>query len=187
MFSLIKICNVYFYIFICSYYNCEWLTTSKHCFVLVENTDNVSEVDSTQDLQLAYEISNNDIIYNNVIYTDLYLSIQQIEQQSQYDINDFLVISGERVGFGDRKILTVYFTRVGNTDFADDVDAVSGASLLSVSYSTIMDTQGIPYHTHLYFLAYPQAPAVPGGPFPHLRPIRYRNKKMDNALSCWWK
>lgn len=30
----------------------------------------------------------------------------------------------------DRKILTVYFTRVGNTDFDDDVDAVSGASLL---------------------------------------------------------
>lgn len=40
------------------------------------------------------------------------------------------VISGESVDFGDRKILTVYFTRVGNTDFADDVDAVSGASML---------------------------------------------------------
>ncbi len=31
---------------------------------------------------------------------------------------------------GDRKILTVQFTRVGNTDFADDVDAVSSASLM---------------------------------------------------------
>lgn len=56
----------------------------------VENTDNVSEVDNTQDLQLAYEISNNDIIYNNVIYTDLYLSIQQIEQQSQYDTDTLI-------------------------------------------------------------------------------------------------
>lgn len=34
------------------------------------------------------------------------------------------------VNFGGKKILTVYFTRVGNTNFGDDVDAVSGASLL---------------------------------------------------------
>ena len=40
------------------------------------------------------------------------------------------VISGERIDFGNRKILTVYFTRVGNTDFEDGIDAVSGASLL---------------------------------------------------------
>ena len=40
------------------------------------------------------------------------------------------VISGESVDFDGRKIVTVYFTRVGNTDFEDDVDAVSGASLL---------------------------------------------------------
>lgn len=40
------------------------------------------------------------------------------------------VISGASVDFGGRKILTAYFTRVGNTDFADDADAVSGASLL---------------------------------------------------------
>lgn len=46
------------------------------------------------------------------------------------EINREAVIFGERVDFGERKILTVYFTRVGNSDFDDDVDAVSGASLL---------------------------------------------------------
>lgn len=46
------------------------------------------------------------------------------------EIDQETVISGESVDFNDRKILTVYFTRVGNTDFADDVDAVSRASLL---------------------------------------------------------
>lgn len=46
------------------------------------------------------------------------------------EIDREAVISGERVDFGNRKILTVYFTRVGNTDFEDGVDAVSGASLL---------------------------------------------------------
>ena len=40
------------------------------------------------------------------------------------------VISGESVYLDGRKIVMVYFTRVGNTDFEDDVDAVSGASLL---------------------------------------------------------
>ena len=46
------------------------------------------------------------------------------------EIDRETVISGERVDFGNRTILTVYFTRVGNTDFEDGVDAVSGASLL---------------------------------------------------------
>ena len=45
-------------------------------------------------------------------------------------IDQEAAISGESVELGDRKILTVYFTRVGNTDFDSDVDAVSGASLL---------------------------------------------------------
>ena len=39
-------------------------------------------------------------------------------------------VHGEPVDAGDRQILAVYFTRVGNTDFEPDVDAVSGASLL---------------------------------------------------------
>ena len=38
-------------------------------------------------------------------------------------------VTGERVQTGE-KLLTVYFTRVGNTEFESDVDAVSGASLL---------------------------------------------------------
>lgn len=39
-------------------------------------------------------------------------------------------IHGEQVEFGDKKVLIVYFTRVGNSNFEEDVDAVSGASLL---------------------------------------------------------
>ncbi len=46
------------------------------------------------------------------------------------EVDQETAISGESVDFNGRKILTVYFTRVGNTDFADGVDAVSGASLL---------------------------------------------------------
>lgn len=36
----------------------------------------------------------------------------------------------ERVDLGQKKILTVYFTRAGNSDFEEDVDAVSSASLM---------------------------------------------------------
>lgn len=39
-------------------------------------------------------------------------------------------VSGEKVEWKGNKPLVVYFTRMGNTDFEDDVDAVSGASLL---------------------------------------------------------
>lgn len=46
------------------------------------------------------------------------------------EIDRQTAIPGERVAFEDRKILTVYFTRVGNTAFGETVDAVSGASLL---------------------------------------------------------
>lgn len=38
-------------------------------------------------------------------------------------------ITGDKIA-NERKVLTVYFTRVGNSDFEADVDAVSGASLL---------------------------------------------------------
>ena len=48
------------------------------------------------------------------------------------------VISGESVDSDGRKIVTVYFTRVGNTDFDDDVDAVSGASLLLDEHEELM-------------------------------------------------
>ncbi|MBR6159783.1 MAG: hypothetical protein IKQ40_05725 [Lachnospiraceae bacterium] len=39
-------------------------------------------------------------------------------------------VSGDKIDWKDKKTLVVYFTRVGNTDFEPDVDAVSGASLL---------------------------------------------------------
>ena len=39
-------------------------------------------------------------------------------------------ISGRKIIWNGGKTLVVYFTRVGNTDFSPDVDAVSGASLL---------------------------------------------------------
>lgn len=46
------------------------------------------------------------------------------------DINFTEKVSGEKVAWNGKKPLVVYFTRVGNTDFEPDVDAVSGASLL---------------------------------------------------------
>lgn len=39
-------------------------------------------------------------------------------------------VSGEKISWKGDKPLVVYFTRLGNTDFEPDVDAVSGASLL---------------------------------------------------------
>lgn len=39
-------------------------------------------------------------------------------------------VYGEKVEWNGKKPLIVYFTRLGNTDFDDDIDAVSGASLL---------------------------------------------------------
>ena len=43
-----------------------------------------------------------------------------------YDV----AVNGEKVAWTGEKPLVVYFTRLGNTDFDEDVDAVSGASLL---------------------------------------------------------
>lgn len=39
------------------------------------------------------------------------------------------IVAGEKVAFGGR-VLTVYFSRVGNTKFPPDTDAVSGASVM---------------------------------------------------------
>ncbi len=39
-------------------------------------------------------------------------------------------VSGDKTEWTGGKVLTVYFTRLGNTDFEEDVDAVSGASLM---------------------------------------------------------
>jgi len=46
------------------------------------------------------------------------------------EINSETVISGKNVDLDSRKILTVYFTRLGNSNFKNNIDAVSGASLM---------------------------------------------------------
>ena len=46
------------------------------------------------------------------------------------DINYSDAVHGEKAEWKGKKPLAVYFTRLGNTDFDDDVDAVSGASLM---------------------------------------------------------
>ena len=39
-------------------------------------------------------------------------------------------VTGEKAQWNGGKAIVIYFTRVGNTDFEEDIDAVSGASLL---------------------------------------------------------
>lgn len=46
------------------------------------------------------------------------------------EVNRQQAVSGQKADWQGNKPLVVYFTRVGNTDFEEDVDAVSGASLL---------------------------------------------------------
>ncbi len=50
-------------------------------------------------------------------------------------------VSGEKVSWNGEKPLVVYFTRVGNTDFDEDVEAVSGASLMLASGKLTGNTQ----------------------------------------------
>lgn len=52
-------------------------------------------------------------------------------------------ISGEKLTLNAGKPLTVYFSRVGNTDFPPDIDAVSGASLLRADGELMGNTQFI--------------------------------------------
>lgn len=47
----------------------------------------------------------------------------------------------EKVDMGERKVLTVYFTRVGNSDFEEDVDAVSSASLMKDDGALVGNSQ----------------------------------------------
>ena len=42
-------------------------------------------------------------------------------------------VAGRKITWNGGKTLVVYFTRLGNTDFDEDVDAVSGASLLKAN------------------------------------------------------
>ncbi len=46
------------------------------------------------------------------------------------EVNKHQAVSGQKAEWQGSKPLVVYFTRVGNTDFEENVDAVSGASLL---------------------------------------------------------
>lgn len=47
----------------------------------------------------------------------------------------------EAIDIGEKKVLTVYFTRVGNSDFQEDVDAVSSASLMEENGELIGNSQ----------------------------------------------
>lgn len=47
----------------------------------------------------------------------------------------------EKVDFGQERVLIVYFTRAGNSDFEEDVDAVSGASLMEEDGKLIGNSQ----------------------------------------------
>lgn len=47
----------------------------------------------------------------------------------QVHVNRSAIVQGEKAAIPGR-VLTVYFSRVGNTDFPPDVDAVSGASVM---------------------------------------------------------
>jgi len=50
------------------------------------------------------------------------------------------IVSGDKVKT-KKKVLAVYFTRVGNTDFEKDVDAVSGASLMKDKDKLVGNTE----------------------------------------------
>ena len=47
----------------------------------------------------------------------------------------------EKADMGERKVLTVYFTRVGNSDFEENVDAVSSASLMKDNETLVGNSQ----------------------------------------------
>lgn len=54
------------------------------------------------------------------------------------------IVQGEKVPISGR-VLTVYFSRVGNTDFPSDVDAVSGASIMKDKETLIGNAEMIAY------------------------------------------
>ena len=60
------------------------------------------------------------------------------------NINKDEIIKGEKIVL-NKKVLTVYFTRVGNTDFPTDVDAVSGASVMREGTTIYGNSQIIAY------------------------------------------
>ena len=58
------------------------------------------------------------------------------------EVDSMEIIHGDKVQV-EGKILTVYFSRVGNTDFPPDVDAVSGASIMRDGEEIIGNAQMI--------------------------------------------
>lgn len=57
------------------------------------------------------------------------------------------IAHGEKVSFPGQ-VITVYFSRVGNTDFPPDVDAVSGASVMKDWETLIGNAEMIAYMVH---------------------------------------
>ena len=57
------------------------------------------------------------------------------------EIDPAQAVSGEPADWKGSKPLVVYFTRVGNTDFEENVDAVSGASLISTPQGLMGNTE----------------------------------------------
>ena len=62
----------------------------------------------------------------------------------QVNVDRKAVIAGDKVPMSER-VLTVYFSRVGNTNFPSDVDAVSGASIMKDGHEIIGNTEMIAY------------------------------------------
>lgn len=58
------------------------------------------------------------------------------------EVNSATIIQGEKIS-SDKKILTIYFSRVGNTNFPPEVDAVSGASIMKDKNDIIGNAQMI--------------------------------------------
>lgn len=57
------------------------------------------------------------------------------------------IIKGEKIAI-NKKVLTVYFTRVGNTDFPPNVDAVSGASVMREGNAIYGNSQIVAHMIH---------------------------------------
>ena len=62
----------------------------------------------------------------------------------QVNVEKNAVIAGDKVSIPGR-VLTVYFSRVGNTNFPSDVDAVSGASIMKDRHEIIGNAEMIAY------------------------------------------
>ena len=60
------------------------------------------------------------------------------------EVNSAEIIQGNKI-LSDKKFLIIYFSRVGNTNFSHEVDAVSGASIMKDKNEIIGNAQMIAY------------------------------------------